>query len=582
MATASDTDARREMARPRSLSQSRPSDHHSAVSTDGVAGPRPVVNLSVAQIARTVTGLMWIAWAASFSASSYLPKISVLETFIVVAGLCVVGFSLTVRTQEAQRRLDVVLIAGSIALVVLLPLATAIVSGYATDELAYDQAAAASLLHGVNPYTVDFTQALQTYGVGQGATMTLHGTLEPFVTYPALSFLLYVPAVALLGGHSYAGLLVDLLAWGAAGWAMWRVLDPRLRPWVPVLLTLPALLGSIITGATDSLFVPLEIIALCTWQRFDDPDQPRWWRWAGPIALGLACCVKQQPWFLAPFLVIAVSIEAHGRGASWWRAALGYSGLVAVAFLVPNLPFIAWNPGAWFGHLLMPFTGGLVPMGIGPAGLLRPLSIGGGALVLFTVAAVATLAGLALLLCARYDTGRRLLPLLPAIALFMSARPFASYLTFCVPTLIVNAAVLRERGVVRRPRMYRPLAVTGAASLVLAVSAVAGAFAIKAPLNIQIANATATAKDVTLIAQVTNLSDRSVTPHFFLARGMYYNQTLNAVSGPAVLAPGVTARYEFTAVETPATPHRGDDIQIQAGTVAPDTISTSPVALVSG
>jgi hypothetical protein len=349
-----------------------------------------------------------------------------------------------------------------------------------------------------------------------------------------------------------------------------------------VLLTLPALLGSVITGATDSLFIPFELIALCSWQRFGDPTVSRWWRWAGPISLGLACCVKQQPWFLVPFLLIAVAFEARRRGLSPWRELLRYAALVGVAFLVPNLPFIVWDPAAWFSRLLTPFTGGLVPMGIGPAGLLRPLAIGGGALVLFAVAAAATLIGTAALLCARYDSMRRIIPLLPAITLFMSARPFASYLTFCIPALVVNAAALNAGSDVRSVRPHRSFLIVCAAAFVVGVSAAAGAFATSAPLRIAITGAKADGSDVTLAVRVANLSSRTVTPHFFLARGMYYNQALTTVSGPATLSAGSEATYEFSAVETPSTPHPGDSVQIQAGTLAPDTISTSAIAIVGG
>lgn len=558
-----------------------------AASDDAEA--RLTISVSMATVARVVTGLLWVGWAAWTSAQGSVPLAAPIDTVVTAAGLAIVAMALTMRADTALRRLDRVLLGGTIALVVMLPLVAAGALGYLTDELAFDQAAAASLLHGVNPYTVDFTPTLQTFGVGTG-TMTLHGTFEQYLSYPALSFLLYVPAVALLGPTSYAGALVDLLAWGVAGAVMWRVLNPRLRTWVPVLLALSPLLGSIIGGVTDSLFVPLELVTFCTWQRFGDPALGRGWRWAGPVCLGLACCVKQQPWFLVPFLLIAVSYEAAARGSSeaqpsrsrWWRAPGQYATLVGVAFLVPNIPFIVWDAHAWVARLLTPLSEGLVPMGIGPASLMQPLSIGGGALSLFTVAAAAALIAAALFLGARYDAMRRALPLLPAAALFLSTRSFASYFLFLIPPAIVNAASVRDARRVTAPRAQRLLLFAATAFSLVAIIAACAGLTVRGPLRIEVAAAHATAAELTVTVAAVNGSNVSVAPHFFLAKGMYYDQVLTKTSGPDVLAPGAAATYEFTAPEAPATPHAGDLLQIDATTVSPGTLSASAPANVRG
>ena len=60
-------------------------------------------------------------------------------------------------------------------------------------------------IHGVNPYVMNFAYALHSFGTASGGTMTLHGTLVSSISYPSLSFLLYVPLVAIAGGHTYAG-----------------------------------------------------------------------------------------------------------------------------------------------------------------------------------------------------------------------------------------------------------------------------------------------------------------------------------------------------------------------------------------
>lgn len=538
--------------------------------------------VTMAQAARVLTGLLWLTWGSWLTLQPATWSSPLVSMFVAAAGVVVMGLAVVIRGAEAQRRLDLLLISGTLAVVIVLPAMGLTGTGYTTDELAYGQSAAAALLHGVNPYGADLTASLQTFGVGTQATMTLNGTLEPHLNYPALSFLVYVPAVLAFGARSYAGVLVDIAAWGFAGWVMWRVLDERLRPWVPVLVALPALLGSVITGATDSLFIPFEIVAVCCWDRFADPRESGAWRWVGPVALGLACGMKQQPWLLAPFLLIGVSLEAHRRGLRWWRVGSRYAGLAFLAFLVPNLPFIFWDPRAWIGGLLTPFTGGLVPMGLGPAALMRPLTIGGGNLTLFAFAGAAALTATLALFVTRYESLRRLLPLLPVGALFLSTRSFASYMTFCVPALLVNAASLRQLAPsAARPAARRTLTMAGLGLGGLAAALVMAALLVPPPLRISVTRSSATATQLTIVAQVENAGARTVTPHFFLAKGPYYNQVLRQLSGPSVLAPGEGASYTFSAVESVSTPHPGEAFQLQAGMDSPAAIATSAVAVVA-
>ena len=543
------------------------------------AGGWPVEGLTHAQAARVLTGLLWLAWGAWLSVGPGAATAPLFGSLVAMAGIGILAGAVLVHDEPAQRTLDAMLIAGTLVLIVLLPVLAAVAGGYATDELAYDQAAAAGLLHGINPYTGDFTQSLQTFGVGTGATMTLHGTVVPYIAYPALSFLIYVPAVAAFGAQSYAGLLVDVLAWAVGGWIMWKLLSPQLRPWLPALLTVPAFLGAVMTGATDSLFVPFELIAVCGWDRFARPAEGRRWRWAGPIALGLACCMKQQPWLLVPFLVLGVSLEAHRQQLVWWRVAGRYVALAGAAFLLPNVAFIAWNPGAWVSRLAMPLTGGLVPMGLGPAGLMRPFAIGGGNLTVFGLASAAAIVAALALFVVRYERMRRILPLLPLGALFLSTRSFSSYFTFCVPALVMNAATLQSG---RTPRIgawpRRLLSALAAAGVAVALVLVGIGLTSRPPLAIAIASSGVSQGNLVASAEVTNLSGRTLTPHFFLAKGLYYNQQLSVVSGPESLRAGETRTYRFAATLTPSTPHAGDAFQLQAGTVSPDTISTSAVA----
>lgn len=560
-----------------------PSPRSELDAAEPAPGPADVFGgLTVAQLARLITGVLWLAWAVPLAAQGQTALAPVLGTGIAGLSIGCIGAALLVRTDTARRALDAGLLAGTLALIVIVPLLTGTGGGYTTDELTFDQSAAATLLHGANPYATDYSSALGTFGVYEGQTMRISGSPVAQDTYPSLSFLLFVPAVALFGATSYAGMLVVLLAWAAAAWVLWRTLREPLRCWVPPLVLLPTFLGAVALGLTDSLFVPFELIAVTAWTRFTDRRLPLHVRLIGPAALGIACAIKQPAWFLAPFLLAGVALEAQRRQLPWRRFAAQYLATAAVAFLVPNLPFIVWDPGAWLHVVLLPLTGGLVPMGIGPAGLMRQYGIGGGNLGLFGVASAAALLGTFLLFIRFYPALRRVVPLLPAAALFLSTRSFETYFTFCVPALLVNAATLgpaQPAAVPRRVRRF--LGVSGATCLGAAcVAAIAGTVT-PAPLRIAITSSTADSTTLHIAAVVHNAGSTALSPAFFLAGDAYFNQTVERRSGPATLAPGETASYAFTAVESGATPGVGEKLELQAGTSHPDAIATSNAVTVT-
>lgn len=533
--------------------------------------------LTVAQLGRLTTGLLWLAWAMPLAQAQaqYAP---LLGTFIAAAAIACMGAAIAVHGERGRRTLDGVLLSGTLALIVVVPLVIVGTAQYSTDELAIDQSAASSVLHGANPYTTDYSSAFNTYGVYHGQTMRLDGTSVSSVSYPALSFLLYVPAVALFGAKSYAGIFVDLVAWAIAAWMLWRTLGDPLRHWVPPLVLLPTFLGAVQVGLTDSLYIPFELIAVSGWSRFTDRDTPALTRLMGPVALGVACAIKQPAWLLVPFLVAGIAIEARSRRLQWRRPAVQYAGIVAAAFLLPNLGFIVAGPHAWLRGVLVPLTGGLVPMGIGPASLLRPYSIGGGNLELFGVASAAAFAGTLLLFVLFYPTFRRLIPLVPAVVLFLSTRSFETYFTFCIPALLVNVATLPRAPVhALSSNVRRVLGVAAISCLTIAGATVISGVLIPAPLQIAVTSSTASQTALHITATVRNVGQQPLRPTFFLGSSQYFNQTVVVQSGPRTLAAGATASYVFSAMKTAGSPRVGDSVQLQAGTSNPDAIASSNV-----
>src|SRR5207247_5248424 len=97
---------------------------------------------------------------------------------------------------------------------------------------------------------------------------------------------------------------------------------------------------------------------------------PTWWalltiawifvdsRWLSPIAVGLAMASRQPAWFAAPFYIVGIW-KRNGRQEAARRAAI-----VAMAALVPNLPFIIDNPVALDDGVGPPLLGTLAPYSV--------------------------------------------------------------------------------------------------------------------------------------------------------------------------------------------------------------------------
>lgn len=253
-------------------------------------------------------------------------------------------------------------------------------TSYETDVMAFTYTNAQLVLSGQNPYTSDavFPTALQRYprviptamrrgAFGADTTLpdqtrlvamkrqylaspeTAHGEFDPRTlhSYPALSFLLYLPLVwagvkniVMLNVIVYFGLMTWLVQLAPVGWRRWAILTAATVAMIPARSLL---------GDTEVICVSF---LLAAWHN-------RQHRWREAVLLGMACAFKQYCWFFVPFYALDVIAE-HG-----WREA-GRRGAIALgAFLLPNLPFLLASPGAWFSSLWLPMTDPMFPLGMG-------------------------------------------------------------------------------------------------------------------------------------------------------------------------------------------------------------------------
>ena len=547
--------------------------------------PRPVRS-SAARAWWTVAGMTVLLWG--FQLYGYVDVYPVISLAVVVLGAWGLGTIVAVwhpravlpRTARTLAGATLGLTIGAFLLWAYLQVLAS--PAYGTDEIAFDQYAAQLARHGMNPYTHSMAGAFSLFHVSpDGYTFLLNGHTVTSLSYPSLSFLLYVPFL-MAGWSSQLAVGLNVLAW-AGGVVLAFVLLPRpLRPLAIVVGSFSVYISYAVGGVTDALFVPLLIGAVYRWDRFATTRGPGAWR--GPVLLGLAMAVKQTPWLVLPFLVAGIALEARRLGGAGTaaRTAGRYLAIATAAFLAPNLWFIALSPRAWLSGVLTPIASHTVPAGQGLVGLTLYLGLGGGSLEAYTVALVVVFATLLIAYTATYPALKAWTVVFPAVVLFFSARSFGSYLVTLLPAALVAATSVRLPGAVApgapalsRWRHVRWLVAGMVACSGLAVGAI---FASGPPLAVAITSVRTTGQLATVVeigVSVVNHSGRSEAPAFTVESGGQLTAFWAVGSGPATLAAGARAHYTLLAPNFFAQPPITGGFQVVAFSSSPATVSTS-------
>ena len=451
---------------------------------------------------------------------------------------------------------------------------------YGTDELAFDQWAAHLWLHGIDPYRVSLAPAFQRYLVPPIYwTYTLTGRAVTSLSYPSLSFLLHAPLLA-AGVHMQAAVYVDTAAWVVSMFLVFRLLPPRWA-WLSVLIMGSSMLDSfVLGGVTDALFLPFILLAVWRWDRYGDPGESSIARWVGPIALGLAMAVKQTPWFVAPFLLVGVGIEASRHGRSAVRVGLRYVAVAATVFAVVNLPGIIPDPAAWLHGILLPLTSPTIPSGQGFVDVSYLLGVGGGNLHWYTDAGMVAVMLALWLLVAYYPGFKRAWVGFVPLLFFWVTRSFASYLIDLFPALVVAyLTVRRADGAASFSPRTRALITTGLG--VVGIGCAIVAVTTPAPLALRVLASQSTGQFSTLDTlqvQVHNRTSHRIRPHFTVnATGEV--TTFWLAQGPTIVGPHQTVQYVLRAPNIDSMPSITGQFRVVAFTNAPPSITVSPLVV---
>ncbi len=536
-----------------------------------------LASIAPERIAWTLVGVTLILW--SLDIFGYVDNFPWLSPVMVVLTLWGFGTILASWLPGVFDRRAAVILAWATVGLVVVGFATwsytqiVAAPAYGTDEIAFDQFAAQLVVHGLNPYVHSMAPAFSAFHVSpSGYTFRLSGQPVTQLSYPALSFLPYVPFVA-------AGWSTQLAVWMNVGaWALGMVLafwllPRRIRPLILVVASLGIYVSYAVGGVTDALFVPLLVGAVYQWDRF--ATSSGWRAWRGPVLLGLAMAVKQTPWLVLPFLAGGLAIEASRR-ESWRlgaRTAGRYVAIALGAFLVPNLAFIVANPHAWFSGVFAPIFGNEIPAGQGLIGLSLYLGLGGGSLAAYTLTLILAFGALLALYLALYPLLKAWAVILPSIVLFFSARSFGSYLITLVPAALVAAYSVGRFD--RSPsRLWPRVAIGGAATTLAGLVIV---FSYGPPLGLQITDVHTSGQLATVESmgvRATNRTRSPIRPAFSVESG----GTVSAFwiqSGPRRLAPGESADYRLLAPNFSAQPPISNAFQVVAFTAGPASVSVS-------
>jgi uncharacterized membrane protein len=514
------------------------------------------------------------------------PAVVALAPLMILGGLIGVASSWLVRNPRSRPFQGVTL--GAVVVTALFPQSIEIAtrSFYSTDSAAFDQVAASALSHGADPYVASMSGVVHLLSVpSRYWTYTVNGGHVTHFSYPAGSFLLSLPATAL--GLHMAVDWTDLVAWLVTIVLVFALVPASLR-WLAALLGLtPFFLGAFTSGGTDAMYLPFLVLAVWRWDRYGRTGEPGLARWIGPISLGVACAIKQTPWFAVPMLLIGIYFEARRRGGSPLHLCLRYLLTVLGIFALVNVPFLAWHPGAWWHGTLIPLTGGLVADGQGLVTLATHGLTGGVNLTILSLAGGLALVAALAAFVAWYPQLKRIWPVLLTIPFFFSPRSLSSYLVDLFPIALV--AALSVDGVAREPskdhkalrdRMARPSVLLVAVSCVGVVIASFVAFS-GPPLQLSVRSVMTSHAGTRLTAVTVSVVNRTgdrLVPHFLVNAGTSQNYEGFWTSQKRIPAIGPHGAETITLYPPApvAAPRRGARWLVEAYTIDPAWLTTSP------
>jgi len=237
---------------------------------------------------------------------------------------------------------------------------------------------------------------------------------------------------------------------------------------------------------------------------------------------------------------------------------------------------------------LTPLVDPLVADGQGLVTLATHGITGGVNLTMLSIAGALALVTSVVAFAVWYPTLKRVWPLLLPVVFFFATRSLSTYLTDLVPVALVAATSVAaapdgsRSPQLRAGRLRLPRAALVAIPAVGVVIVSALAFS-NAPLELSVRAVTTSGGGRTLDTVTTwvrNDTSSPVTPHFMVNAGNNPNGFLVPVGGRAlVLGPHAAITVTLTAPDSTVAPQPGARWLVEAYTVTPKALSTSPLVV---
>lgn len=446
-------------------------------------------------------------------------------------------------------------------------------AGYTTDTIVGTYLGVLKVAQLQSPYGFSIKPLMDALGFSPSYyTPGVDGTFDFRLAYPSLSFLSLVP-LYLAGLHDlrdgvFLFYLVSVLM--IFGLAPARLKSISIAPF--------GLFPFVIASSwTDSVWAFFIVLTAFLWYR-----HPK----ASWVTFGLAVAVKQVAAVVAPFLLIRLWYE---KGESRSRSYATALGLMAGAFLLPNLPFIIASPRNWWADVVAPYlpnSPAQVPGGIGLSNFLLDLGIALPS-TFYLVLMLGTSAFLLFAYARHYRGLNNLVFAFPILLFFFYYRSFPNYMAYWAFPLVLDffqlgVPNLKRLLSFRLPSIswhsagpfFRPFRQRLTPSIVVmlvlttAFAGASGAYISQAAfprVQIQI-NSSADPDSIGAATQIsvtlTNLLARPVSPNFFVKFSPlpYYWPYNNTES----LASGASRSYLLSAPDAYSAVPAGDVFHVMA------------------
>lgn len=344
-------------------------------------------------------------------------------------------------------------------------LLTNVVTSYQSDSILFNHYSAILFLQGRNPYAATMAPAYGLFNVPQSiVTPMIDGSAIHALSYPALSFLVYVPFMLC----SLTNMLwVSVLAHALVVASLFFMAPRRLRFLAPLAMNVdPTYLSYTLGGVTDVLWVFPMVLAAYYWDKQ---------KLASAAFLGLAISLKQNAWLVLPFALVHWAYDARDarRPANFFAPA----GVALGIFALTNAPFALAAPRAWLHGVLAPVALSPIPFGSGIVQTLATSNLSAAVLGPVWLSVLA----LAVVLYARFKRALDILPFVaPALALFFASRSLENYfmywpivaLAFVLSAKPVHAAARERKAAAAVPVRAAALAFGGVVAFALLAFAV--------------------------------------------------------------------------------------------------------------